>query len=567
MSNIAIKSMDDYMMSLSINTRKEKVRDFLRFMDTSNFFEFDEADEILETKNAWAGYAYLIMLERINRMEISEREEIFLEKYFGSYLLTTKPVGLENELKGFYLKHRISQRFEEMLDERDYELLNEISLEEFRISIEALINEIYGSELELVAVRDSRIIVGNKFFLAKNSNELMIDESYLKDIYNTYLHDKFDSVHVFELLNELTRYIELKELNEVKRHDISKKAVIYTAEDYLESKANRKNRLGEIYKDLYQDIIANKQIFIDASTSAYEKLEALEKKLETSSYPKVDEAFKEYLTASKKNLDEMIHYYGDARFFDTTNLEKDAFSKIFNMYINGLKAMPKTQLTDVTKYFVINGNPLTTLDMDAVITKMDNKIRREKNEEKRAKLVEKLNDINTVMEFVEAQSYSYALEHKIRKYVNSKLCADEDLINDAKEHYADLLVLENRLKNAIVSNQQLASSSSASKVSNIMEKNDKLTSMLFMCVSIRNEISSEIPVDFDRDIVVKKVNNESKALAMLQELTGKNLFDCELDLDNSQSYGEPVMVDLNPGFKHFATKALRLKGVKEFKTK
>jgi calmodulin len=74
-------------------------------------------------------------------------------------------------------------------------------------------------------------------------------------------------------------------------------------------------------------------------------------------------------------------------------------------------------------------------------------------------------------------------------------------------------------------------------------------------------------VDLDRDVVISKITNEYKAIAMLQELTGNSILECKRMIDLSTSRGEPVIRDLNPGFKNFATKALKLKGVKEFKTK
>lgn len=563
MNNIAIKSMDDYMMSLSINTRKEKVKDFLRFKDSSNFFEFDEADEILETKNTWAGYAYLIMLETIEGKQISEREEEFLEQYFQNYLLTTKTIGLENELKGFYLKYRVSKHFEEKLKEANHEAEEEISLEEFRITIEALINEMYHTDFNLVMTKDRLYFVKSPIVLLAKNNEIIIDERYLSDVYSGYRLDNCNPERVFALIENIAKKIELNELNEVKRHGINKKAVIYTVEDYLESKANKKTRLGDIYKDLYQDIIANKQIFIDSSLNAYNKLKGLQEKLKASSYPYIDNVLDIYLNDRKNDIDELVHYYGDARFFDTTNLEEDAFAKIYDMYIKGLKAMPKSQLTDVTKYFVVNGCSLTTLDMDAIISKYETKLSREKNEEKKAILEEKLNNIKEVIDFVKSQSYSYELEEEIRTFIDKRECVTNDVREKIKENHTDLVVLINRVMSAIEHTEQLASSGSASKVKHIMEKKAKLQELLYTCI----DLECDLEVDLDRDIVIERVNNEYKAIAMLQELTGNNVYECKRMLDMATSNGEPLIRDLNPGFKRFATRALELKGVRTVKSK
>lgn len=563
MNNIAIKSMDDYMMSLSINTRKEKVKDFLRFKDSSNFFEFDEADEILETKNTWAGYAYLIMLETIEGKQISEREEEFLEQYFQNYLLTTKTIGLENELKGFYLKYRVSKHFEEKLKEANHEAEEEISLEEFRITIEALINEMYHTNFNLVMTKDRLYFVKSPIVLLAKNNEIIIDERYLSDVYSGYRLDNCNPERVFALIENIAKKIELNELNEVKRHGINKKAVIYTVEDYLESKASKKTRLGDIYKDLYQDIIANKQIFIDSSLNAYNKLKGLQEKLKASSYPYIDNVLDIYLNDRKNDIDELVHYYADARFFDTTNLEEDAFAKIYDMYIKGLKAMPKSQLTDVTKYFVVNGCSLTTLDMDAIISKYETKLSREKNEEKKAILEEKLNNIKEVIDFVKSQSYSYELEEEIRTFIDKRECVTNDVREKIKENHTDLVVLINRVMSAIEHTEQLASSGSASKVKHIMEKKAKLQELLYTCI----DLECDLEVDLDRDIVIERVNNEYKAIAMLQELTGNNVYECKRMLDMATSNGEPLIRDLNPGFKRFATRALELKGVRTVKSK
>ena len=69
----------------------------------------------------------------------------------------------------------------------------------------------------------------------------------------------------------------------------------------------------------------------------------------------------------------------------------------------------------------------------------------------------------------------------------------------------------------------------------------------------------------DRDIVIKKTTNRHKAMTMVQELSGKNLLDCDNHLLQSMYYGEALFADLNPGFKEFITKALELNGVSEFR--
>ena len=263
----------------------------------------------------------------------------------------------------------------------------------------------------------------------------------------------------------------------------------------------------------------------------------------------------------------MKHYYEDARYFDTTNLEEDAFAKLFNMYLNGLKGMPKSNLSDVTKYFALNGRPLTIMEMDEIMLKLSNKANKEKSEEKKAILLAKANEVSSIIELVKSQSYSYTLEEKIINYINNKIKLDDELLNDAKDHYSDFLTLESRLKSAHLHVQQLPSSGSASKAARIVAENDKLYAMLKMCEVIKYELDSKaaIKVDYDRDIVIKKTTNRHKAMTMVQELSGKNLLDCDNDLLQSMYYGEALFADLNPGFKEFITKALELNGVSEFR--
>lgn len=560
MNKVSIASMDEFMASLSIDARSEKVREFLRFKDSTNFFEFDNEEEIMQTKNVWAGYAYLIMVENLNNEGISEREKLFIDKYFNEYLLKTNPVGLENELKSFYLKYRIS---------KDYEFNKTVTVqgyEKFKETIKALMSYMYEKNI---------IISYDKNELVKNTEEgtiVYIDDELAMYFYSEFVNINQDVGTVLNFLYELAKQIELNVLNDVKKHGTSKQSVIYTVEDYLSSKASKNTKLGKLYKELYESIIANKQIFIDSSRSANNQLLKLHTMLSTSKYENINKNIANYLSNQKIELDAIKHYYPDSKYFDVSNLEKDAFSKLYSMYIKGLKAMPKSMLTNVTKYFVVNGNELTLLDMYEIKERFNLKALKQKEPQKKQIAIERAKEVEEVIDFVTSQSISYKIEEEIMKISMSKGMITREFIDYVYDNYVEFDDLNYRLLNAYSNLNQLAGSGSFSKVCSIRRKQEVLGAM----ISIYNDIALEIMyliekgeyqnlVDPNKDIIVHKVSNRDKAITMLQELTGRGIISCDEMLDNSINNGIPVMMNLTPGFKEFAQQALAIKGVPSLK--
>lgn len=562
MDRMSIASMDEFMASLSIDARSEKVREFLRFQDSANFFEFDREEEIIQTKNIWAGYAYLIMIENLNNEEISDREKLFIDKYFNEYLLKTNVVGLEDELKSFYLKYRIS---------KDYKFNKTATFEgydKFKETIKALMSYMYGTNV---------VICYDKNMLAKNTETgttVYIDDELAMYFYSEFVNNNQDVGSVLNFLYELTKQIELETLSDVKKHGVSKEAVIYTVEDYISSKASKNTKLGKLYKELYESIIANKQIFIDSAKNANRQLMKLSKMLATSKYENIDKNIAACLLYQKVGLDATKHYYPDSKYFDVSDLEKDAFSKLYNMYIKGLKAMPKSMLTNVTKYFVVNGNELTLLDMYEIKERFNLKALKQKDPQKKQVAIEKANEVAEVIDFVTSQSTSYKIEEEIMRISMGRGMVTREIIDYAYDNYAEFEDLNYRLLNAYSNLNQLAGSGSSSKVCSIRRKEEVLTSM----ISVYNDIALEISyliekgeyqslVNTNRDIVIHKVSNRDKAITMLQELTGRGIISCEEMLDNSVNNGTPVMMNLTPGFKEFAQEALAIKGVPSLKIK
>ena len=114
MYNIVINSLEKFMNKLVVDTKNDKMRDFLRFVDNqeSYFTSDDSLSEIDNNKNIWAGFAYQVFLERYEGKELTSREENFLNAYFTKYILEAKELTkLEKDLKGLYLKHRLSDDY------------------------------------------------------------------------------------------------------------------------------------------------------------------------------------------------------------------------------------------------------------------------------------------------------------------------------------------------------------------------------------------------------------------------------------------------------------------------
>ena len=114
MYNIVINSLENFMNKLVIDTKNDKMRDFLRYVENQEgyFTSDDTLAEIHNSKNIWAGFAYQVFLEKYEGKELSNREENFLNAYFEKYILSAKELTkLEKDLKGLYLKHRLSDDY------------------------------------------------------------------------------------------------------------------------------------------------------------------------------------------------------------------------------------------------------------------------------------------------------------------------------------------------------------------------------------------------------------------------------------------------------------------------
>jgi len=596
MSGMLVKSLDNYMGSLSVNLKNEKVREFLRYMSSrdSYFLDEDTQEEILETKNMWAGFAYMTLLDSINGKELTQREESFLEKYFVEYLLIEQSVGLERDLKGFYTKYRLSGDYypNKIAIDPQTQWANhpefEEGVEEYRKTVESIISEVYGRKIEVVVEEENDLHPLAEIQYFSKANKLILNEKFVSHAYIDMLRDGYDITHAFDMIYKICTQMELTELNKVKKNEISVTALIYTIEDYLYGKALKSNKIGGVYNALYNSVLANKLIDIHARDNAFMKLITKPMFFKDNEYGITNDRLDTYFNNLLSDNNHLLHYIPDARYFDTNNLDRDAFSKLFTMYVNGLKAMPKTKLTNVTKYFVLNGNALTTLDMMVIINEYNFKIKKLETKDdqisasKKEQLIKEKNEIAKVMNFIKENVNSYNIEQQLLELVmNEKLSSEErnkvmDVIIDrCFENYSDYLEMKHRVTHMYTQLDNLAGSNSPSKIASIRLKREILSKVMDKFSEIDEllewkKIQLSDGFEFEdsaKNIVIHQVKNMDKVLTIVQELIGRGIITSEDMINDSIENGTPLIRNLTPGFKEFVEDALATKGVKEFRKK
>ena len=211
MNGIIVNSLNNFMSNLSIDTKNDKIRDFLRYMDSKETYFSSEDDEleIINTRNIWAGYAYLVFMDKENGIQLSDREKMFLDRYFNEYLLNENTTDYESDLKSMYLKYRLSENypFNHCVDE----FYNPITpywqqgVEEYRKTIEGFISLIYGNKIELEIV-DQHTHPSISVVYNEKANKLRVAEYYFKGKYMDLLKNGKPEVS-FEQIYELEKYL------------------------------------------------------------------------------------------------------------------------------------------------------------------------------------------------------------------------------------------------------------------------------------------------------------------------------------------------------------------------
>ncbi len=569
MNKVSNEVMNSYMDTLSIDLRKDKIKEFYRFLDNPKYFKNDSEEEIENTKNIWAGYAYLILLDKINNVTISDKEEDFLNAYYEK-LLTKKPLNeYENQVNGLFIKYRLSKdfvnnnsvQFPIYMGSEEYKQ----GLKEYVKTIENMICSLYQDNYTLDATKTIQYNINCRGKNIKYTRHLM------EASYRRFLQDDYNLSCPLDIVKEIARTIELQKLETVRRNEISQRAVVYTIEDYLGSKSVPKTKLARVYASLHTKIIKNKQIVIDSNKAVLDELKSLNEVFKKTIYAEIDTKFENYIDTYDMRVNDMHHFVSDSDFFDTNNLEKDGTSKLYQMYLNGLKAMPRSKLTNVTKYFALNGDTLTTVEMDYIIGIYKYQIETTKIESKKIKLHEEMLRIREVIKYVESLSYSYAIERAIREQSASQMTTVLGLVHD---HYNDYVDMKYRVTRAYSNLDNYASSGSPSKTQGLLNKKKELKSILETCKVIDRMFDEYeslqgriFDIDPAKDVVVRKVKDHSRIIAMMQELTGKGVSTCEEMLEASIEYGQPIIKGLKPGFKNFVEETLALKGASDFKKK
>lgn len=528
------------------NIRNERIKQFLRYSESSDFFKHDSEEEMLETKNSWACFAYVMLLEKVNDVPVSERDEKFFKAYFSNYLLSTYCVGLENKLKNIYLKYLVSEYFE-------YDSNKEVAFDQFITVIRAFLDKMHDKKMNIVLDNDTWTTYMSKVLYNTNTHQISISNRYIEEMFDKYIREGRDSKIIFEVLNKINTSIENAELEDVRKNEISPRAVVYTIEEYLGAKSKQGTKLGKMYGELYVDIIANKQIYIDSYKNALEKLKSLGEELFEDEQ---DNPFYDYLKEAEDTISNIKHYYNDAKYFDTNDLENDATSKLLNLYIKGIKAMPKKYLTNVTKCFVVNGRPLSVVEMDEINSKNLTNIGKQKGEEKTRQASRHYIYVDKVTRFIEEHDYSYVLENKVKDLVLDCKDIDGFFIRDVIEHYDSFEAMKDRVLKACNHIENLASSGSKSKVESMLAKYKLLNRMVDKILDIEVATTEYINVDTNKDVVILDSMDKNKTVALLQEFTGRGVVDSGFCLNNSIDNGEPVLRNLSPGFKEFIDNVL-----------
>ena len=584
MYNIEIRALEEFMNKLSIDTKNDKIREFLRYVGSRDtyFNEDDSSYDILKTKNVWAGYAYMVFVDKMTGKELTAREETFLNTYLNNYILNTDIEGMEKEFKGLYLKYRLSKDFpsNNVLDEHKHAIHPDFEngLEEYRITMAHMMSLIMGEDIEIVLDEAN----GIKSTIAYNdkTKKFVINEKYLSDAYFDFVSNNCSFTENFKEIHKLAYIIELTKLHRIRKEEISTRALIYTLEDYLYSKASKNTKVAKAYNELFNSIIKNKQIDLDAQEEAFLKLASSGWLYREAEYGSSNNLVRAYINELLISNNHARHLIRDANYIDETDTHTAAFVHLFNMYVNGLKAMPKTKLTNVTKYFVRNGNALTVLDMAIILKEYDAKILKAKDdEEKQIELEDERNQVRKVMKHIKENVPSYKIEEKVLKLVTGELTdkekaeLEEVIFNECFDNYTAFQDVKYRVSHMYSQLDNLAGSNSKSKINLIRTKERIYSSMMEDFKKVEAKIMDAIYrlggdfqfEDASRTLVITQPDDMNKILSALQELIGRGVVTSEQMVKDSIMYGTPVLRDLSPGFKKFAEDVLASKGVKEFK--
>ena len=587
MYNIVVNSLEDFMSKLVVNTKNDKMRDFLRYVDNrdSYFTSEDDISEINDNKNIWAGFAYQVFLSGVIGNELSQREELFLDAYFNKYILDEKELTkLEKNLKGFYLKHRLSSDFKynHCLDENKNALHPEYEngLKEYVATIAGLVSLIMDEDVKVNVIEANQERPNKEIVYNDKTKTFTLDEKFISDVYYDMLTENNTITTTFEKVHMMCIEMELAKLNKVKKEEISLRALSYTLEDYLYSKGTKNTKVGKAYAELFDSIIANRRIILDAREEAFTKIASANWLYNDAEYKADNLIMRSYLNDLLIQNNNAPHIRRDARYLSGIEYPEEVFKTMFNMYVNGLKAMPKTKLTNVTKYFARNGNALTVLDMGLILKEYDAKIAKVKDDEdKQAELEFEKSQVKKVMKYIKDTVPSYKIEEKLLKLVTQELTQeeakklDDEIISECISDYGAYQDMKYRLEHMYTQLDNLASSNSISKINFVRSKEKVLANMIDKFSHIDTEIDiflSYLGSEFEfespeKTLVITKQDDMNKILSAIQELMGRGIVTSEKMINNSIRYGTPVLRNLTPGFKKFAEDLLAAKGVKEFK--
>jgi hypothetical protein len=577
------------MNKLVIDTKNDKMRDFLRYVENQEgyFTSDDTLAEIHNSKNIWAGFAYQVFLEKYEGKELSNREENFLNAYFEKYILSAKELTkLEKDLKGLYLKHRLSDDYplNHVLNENKEPIypVFENGVKEYATTIEGLVSLIMGEDIKVEVVEKEEGKTTKDLVYNDKTKTFTLDKKFIEDVYYNMLTNYYSITDTFQKVHEMCIEVELAKLNKVKKEDISLTALVYTMEDYLYSKGTKNTKVSKAYAELFDSIIANKQIDLDAREAALLKICSANWLYSDSEYKANNPIMRGYLNDELIKNNNAPHIRRDARFLSGVEYPEEVFVTMFNMYVNGLKTMPKTKLTNVTKYFAINGNALTVLDMGLILKEYDSKIVKAKDdEEKQIKLEIEKGKVKKVLKYIKDTVPSYKIEEKLLKLVTQDLAEedavklDDEIISDCISNYGAYQDMKYRIEHMYNQLDNLASSNSLSKINFVRSKEKVLSNMIDKFSHIDTEINdflyrlgSEFEFESPKTtLVITKQDDMNKILSAIQELMGRGIVTSEKMIESSIKNGTPVLRNLTPGFKKFAEDLLAAKGVKEFKKK
>lgn len=537
------------MDNIVINIRDEKIKDFFRFKALDNYFCIDTKEEIEQTKLIWVKYAHDLLNQKIYDLGLKNNEEEYLKEYFSNYLFETEPTHYERLMRSYYIKYRMSKEFEyNKLVNNDTNLRSELyakGKEEFALTLKLLISEMY------IENEDREKIVKAIF---ENISEADIALAYLE-----YIQKEYDIKNILTLVKNATTKYETSKLDLVRKKGISEKAVIYTIEGYLEGKIKVKGKVGQLYSDLYKHLLENKQMAIDGVKNAFGELLKLKETINNVIYNETDNKIDEFIQKFELEVRDMEHYKNGI----------DNSAAIYKLYLNGLKAMPRSRVTNVTKYFAINGTALSVIEMNTIIENYKLRIIKAKDLIEQTKIKDKLKGISEVIDFVKSHSVIYTIEELL---INETNPLRENVISLISNNYGAYQDMKYKLTRLYENLDNVAGSGSPTKVNNILIKKNKVLDVLEKCKLVdeyfncNEELSKKVNlVEENSDIVIKNVRNYNKAIAVLQEITGKGIVTCKALLDESIKNGVPVIRDLDEQLNTFVYKILENKGARRNK--